>query len=258
MKPNKLLVAAACAIALGGAANAEVMNKTALLPNFDLANVESVLNEMGVSHARDQLAGGAVIVATIDEGAMPIKIVFAPRACDNGPCVGLMMLGFFQGADLTQNNEYTRRMNPTAAFAEGQVTLLKRYLIGDHGYTRGTFEVDVVVFYSAIKQFIDYRSTGGTSNMISFEQVNLPTDTPANVAPGKPMPGDDLANALNAQQKIGNVGATSSAPSKFAAQNRHGEILNVSVVNVSMPELGYTFAVPELDFERFYSAPKSE
>ncbi|MHA7872850.1 MAG: YbjN domain-containing protein [Hyphococcus sp.] len=202
------VVSVTAVLAAGAIAKAQLSNATEVVENYDIENVESLLSDLGVEYTRRQARDGSDYLIFANGG---VNYILHPKACGGAGCMGLRMLCIFTdlGATLDAANNFNAMHNPTRLIVEGSDAIFHRYLIGDYGYTRGTFTVNLSVFVSAPESYSRINSAGddASAGMISFETlINAPA-APQNVKPGKPMPGDNLADDLNASQKITRFGS---------------------------------------------------
>lgn len=208
--------AAFAAAALAGlglpAANAQsqdpVINPGAIVRGYDFNHIEPILKELGLATETVTFAQPGIGEATVLVGrASGTVLIFMPWACNSAnanKCAGLIMRAYYSTqTSPALRNSFMERSQMGAVAQTGDVTYLQRYLIGDYGYTRGAFAIDVAVFARVANElYTTINGNGAAGNTISFDASATPQA--ADAPPGKAMPGDDFADRLNARQKIGN------------------------------------------------------
>ena len=206
--------------ALATQAQIQEENLSEVFTSYDITTLSALLSSAGLTFRQSTTAAGDEYI-TISFGGL--NHILQPAACVEGTCRGLRMVtAFREGApDIATANRFNAAYWPSRIFTDGNAMFFHRYLIGDYGYTRGAFFVNLAVFAGTSAQFTNFSGPGPRSNSISFEPSVTPdliiTPSIQNAPPGVPMPGDDMANDLNARQKIGNVGVA-SRPAHNAAR----------------------------------------
>ena len=214
-----------------------VSNPRGVIRAFDLANLENIVGELGGEIVgRQTMDSGNQVMGAKFGG---LTIVLAPRACDGEnqtQCRGLVMEALFRDrVPLSVANNYnSNEFSTKAVVIDDGRAFTQRYLIADYGMSRGTLAVNIAVFAMATDNFIKLIRQGATANQISFRIGATTGEAPRNVPPGKPMPGDNLADDLNARQKIANerTQPETSAYSSFGHSVAAEETTPVSVIAV--------------------------
>lgn len=165
------MAAAACfaGYVLPSAAIAQsTQNLREYVPNFDMPTIEPILTEMGVVHERRSSTDGTpYLFATLQN----IKFQLWPTSCDSATkskCAGLQMMAFFPGESLENLNSFNRFPATKATLLNPNQSVVSRYLIGDYGYTKGTFVVNVSVFVAMALKY-QRREHAQPSNTISLQ-----------------------------------------------------------------------------------------
>ena len=194
-----IIALATAAAAFSTGANAQITNPNGIVGSYNIDVVESLMTELGIGTQQSQASDGTTyLVATIDG----VNHVLHPRACEQGVCKGLRLLTIFENSpvNLETANMFNTQHNPTRMIVENSSMIFHRYLIGDYGYARGNFLTNLAVFIQAAPS---YRSMiNPTANTISFQSLQDAPSAPRNVKPGAPLPTDNVADQLNASQKI--------------------------------------------------------
>jgi hypothetical protein len=194
----RMLATSAFTVALASTANAQ-MTMESVMPSFNFQFVEPTLQAANIPYQRMNIgAGFSVLEITIND----VKFVAAPTACQNAMCAGFQMEKSIDGtfsADqmmtLNSRSQVIKAVQPRGS----SKTFITRYLIGDYGYVRGSFLVNLAVFANAVKK-IEGELAAGAGSSVSFDPSAAPLpDAP--VAPGVKILGDDFADTLNARQK---------------------------------------------------------
>ncbi|MEM9705300.1 MAG: hypothetical protein AAF850_04395 [Pseudomonadota bacterium] len=226
--------AAASALLVSTVANAQqgaVSNPYGVLSNVDLVTLAPVITELGVPFEVTTLAGRQALRLNVNGAVVALR----PRVCrgaNGGGCVGLEMMGFYSGvAPLDAANRYNDETPPSKAIVTDGGTVVHRYLIADYGLTRGSFAIDLQVFGSIVTKFGDYIGQGSASTVSFKEYIASGGKSVQNVPPGKPMPGDDMADVLNANMAIKVAeGGSSLADDTFLSS--YGHDISISAVNI--------------------------
>lgn len=195
----RLLAATATVVALATDADAQITIPAGVMPSFNFQFVEPTLQAAGVPYRRVEINEGySILEITIDGTTFRA----APTACKDAMCAGFLMEAFAakampvdQMTNFNASNHIVKVSRPNG----GSTTFVHRYLIGDYGYVRGSFIVNLMVFASLVKKF-ENELGAGAGTKVSFEapEMSLPS---APVAPGTKILGDDFADKFNARQK---------------------------------------------------------
>ena len=207
--------------AFTGAANAQIANPTGIVSSYNVDVVESLLAELGVPSQRQQTSDGSTyLLATING----VKHVLQPRVCEQGACKGLRLLTVFEDSqvDLQVANRFNTLSQPSRMIIENTDMIFHRYLIGDYGYTRGTFVINLAAFTQAQSAYLSMVNP--TANTISYQSMQDAPVAPQNVKPGAPLPTDNVADQLNASQKI----VSQNAPEQSASPLSINSVINAS------------------------------
>ena len=215
MSLKRLFGAVAAAAIVSSGANAQtqqiVSNPTGIVANYNLEQVESLLGEFGYAAERGVRNDGVNFIRTQING---LTLLLVPSVCGGGSCRGLQMVCFFTDHTATTENmdNYNEQFKPSRMFTtENGWTFFTRYMIGDFGYTRGSFQVNLGVFASSPDAY--FKNFASTSqNMISYEPESV-ASAPANTyKPGEVSPTDEFAEDLNAKQMkaLNTLGAAAS------------------------------------------------
>jgi len=130
-----------------------------MIYDFNVGTLSPLLSQFGYAHSVGELNGQQAIQVSFNgENA-----VLLPAACNDGRCVGLAMFTFLNSGLSAEQND---RFNNTLFFASaenwynnaGSQSVLERYLISDYGYSKGSFEVEMVVFFSVLENYRAYAS----------------------------------------------------------------------------------------------------
>ncbi len=143
--------------------------QTSVVPNFNLDNVESLLERMSVPHFRKTTDGGVVLQAQLNN----VTFYFQPLECTSGPCKGLHIFAFssFQPGAISMGdiNQHNQSYVASKAMWLGQSSaLLSRYLIGDYGVIDANFAVEVNVFVTLMNKFLSTDFSGAST--IAFDE----------------------------------------------------------------------------------------
>jgi len=157
---RKLLATLALSAAAFSGAQAQV-NPQQVVPNTNLGSIVPVL----------QLAGKTPESATMGDDTQVVVvrsgsnvIIMRPAVC-NPNCAGLEMYAVLQGSSPASTmNDFNLKTPPTMVFNAGGNTVLRRYLIADHGMTAGSFLVNVNVFDNTMNK---WRQTLNSSASMS-------------------------------------------------------------------------------------------
>ncbi|MEM8935690.1 MAG: YbjN domain-containing protein [Pseudomonadota bacterium] len=205
-------------------AQSPIANPTGLVSNYNISAVESLLTEIGVPFERRTREDSVqYLLANIDG----LNLILRPQACDAIACDGLEMIAFFTdfSASAQAMNIFNREYKPVRVFLDSQGrTFFSRYMIGDYGYTRGSFFVNLAVFSQSPRVFLDNFPPQGaspnalppTANQISGDAEPIKAMPLKMYEPGEVAPTDEEAEQLNALQmtalkKAENFGATPDA-----------------------------------------------
>ena len=177
-----LSIAASLSLGAVGTAAAQTMNAlsdadTAMIFNFDYPTIAPLLDQYGYAHEPTSYYGNDAIKVSKNQTVMMLLPTVCRGAGNDNGCVGLAMLGFFRDSvSDAQNTAFNNRLffSHAETTTDGN-TVIERYLISDHGFSKRTFGVELEVFAETIQaygSFINaYRQT------VSFD-----SDQPA---PGK-------------------------------------------------------------------------
>ena len=155
------LVAAAPAYGAGPARwNPRAPENTQILPVFNYAGVESVLDSIGARYQRGGQPGRPVILATLPNGR---KTALVFGSCDpaGSACKALSLQSYWTrivGAPPEQTAKAVDAFNQRFSFAKAFVApdgrpALQRYLTADYGFVRGNLAVNLLVFASQAERF---------------------------------------------------------------------------------------------------------
>lgn len=125
-------------------------SEQSVLPNLDLEIVQLVLEEAGAYAELKYSERDGEYLFVIYEGR---KAKFYPTACNDTGCGGMRMLAFLNDETdpQTVNRFNVSYAAITAIDVGGGKVGLQRYLIADHGITRGTLVVNVSTFFHMIE-----------------------------------------------------------------------------------------------------------
>ena len=195
----RIVAAAAFAASLASSANAQLTAES-VMPSFNFQFVEPTLQAAGAPYTRVNINENfSVLDITANNG---VTFRAAPMACQNGKCAGLLLeksLNYRLSDVKTMALNSKHRAVKVSRSQDLTKIVIQRYLIGDYGYVRGSFVVNLVVFANDVKSIEDEVAAGAASG-VSYDpsQAQPPT---APVAPGVKILGDDFADGLNARQK---------------------------------------------------------
>lgn len=155
--------------AAGAAAAAPIVSAPAdVLPGTEAAAIAPVLAEAGFEISPVRLAGEDALLATAGDR----KVILRPRVCAaDGRCRGLSMAARI--VDRTSpaiTNLFNDRYPAARAVAADDSVVLSRYLIADHGVTRGSLAADVSVFAGMVDVWWEFRD-GLSARTVSFEPL---------------------------------------------------------------------------------------
>ncbi|GGD00370.1 hypothetical protein [Aquisalinus flavus] len=127
--------------------------------DFNVETLSPLLSDAGVAHSLGDLNGQQAIQASYNGE----NVILLPTACNEGRCVGLAMFTFLNSGLSAEQND---RFNNTLFFASaenwydntGSQSVLERYLIADYGYSKRTFAVDLIVFFSVLENYRVFAS----------------------------------------------------------------------------------------------------
>lgn len=195
----RIVAAAAFAASLASSANAQLTAES-VMPSFNFQFVEPTLQAAGIPYKRVNINQNfSVLEITAPNGA---TFLAAPMACLNGMCAGFLLekaidraLSADQMMALNSSNNTVKVSRPT----NSSKTFISRYLIGDYGYVRGSFLVNLNVFAGSVKK-IEGEVAAGAVSGVSYDAAP-PLLPSAPVAPGVKIVGDDFADRLNGRQK---------------------------------------------------------
>ena len=158
-------LAALCGLAGTGAATTPRFNPKApennrVLPTFNYANVEAVLNAIGARHKRTGEAGKPALLVSFPNNR---KAVLLFGSCDDGgnACTALSIQSYWTKIvhapperTATAIEAFNRRFSFAKAYvaADGR-PVLQRYLIADYGFIRGNLAVTFLVFADQAERF---------------------------------------------------------------------------------------------------------
>ena len=137
-------------------AAAQSSNPQDLLPNLNPEMVELVLDQAGMNAELRYAEGNGEYLHVTYEGQ---SADFYGTACIDWVCAGMQMLVILDDAT---DPETVNRFNATYAtvsaidLGNGKVAL-QRYLIADHGITRGSLQVNARVFFNAIDLWREFE-----------------------------------------------------------------------------------------------------
>lgn len=212
----RLIATAAFSAALASSANAEITIPDGMMPSFNFQFVEPTLQAAGVPYRRMQINENFSVLEMSING---VTFLAAPLACQNAMCAGFMLEKSFDG---TLNADQMAAMNSRNKIVtvsrpkDSPKTMANRYLIGDYGYIRGSFIVNLLVFANIVKK-LEIEIASGAASSVSYDPSAAASPS-APVAPGVKILGDDFADKLNARQKSVMVSNQSPEPTSSAAE----------------------------------------
>ena len=190
-----LLVALACLPASAQNSGPAFPRVRELMNDLSFSQIDPVLRELGFSTHLVEQNGSYILVAQRNGRT----IFFQPYVCEQAPsggtsiCKGLWMLtASNMPATAAEVDFFNKNQRPTRATLHQSITQLDRYLIADHGVTRGTFAVNVEVFVSSIDVWLSVVS--GNSNTVALADEEESHQTPAESA-------RDLFNLLSVSEQ---------------------------------------------------------
>ena len=221
----------AFAFAFVSSANADAQNQqlglSGLMPNYNVSQIEGLLTYMGATYQINTLDnGGQYFIVKASDGT---NHILEPAACTDGNCAGLKMITIYNGwtVDLISANKFNSINNAARVIIDEDDPnrlYFYRYLIGDYGYTRGAFVVNMNVFVRTRLQLENFLNQS-TAQSISFDASTETVSAAINLPPGASYPTDRVAEQLNELEKVTNQtrGATNIAPqvASFEPENRH-------------------------------------
>lgn len=187
----------------GSAVHAQppISNPTQVVANYNMTALEAILTELNIPHSRQTRGDGVPYLRSQING---LNILLVPSACQAGSCKGLEMVTFFFDHTATVENiqKYNQFHKPTRMFVDQNGrTFFTRYLIGDYGYTKGSFVVNLAVFNRSPRiYFENFPAQNSMSNTVSYDVEVLPAAETVLYRPGQIAPTDDLAEDLNRSQ----------------------------------------------------------
>jgi hypothetical protein len=162
-----LILGAAAAFAPSAAASAQVPwnprapENAQLLPTFNYATVETVLNAVRARHQRSGTSPARpLIVATFPNNRRAVISLLSCTA-DGGSCKALGIQASWNspaGVPRARLAEAVERFNQRYSFAKAYLTpqgrpALQRYLTADYGFVRGNLAVNLLVFADQAERF---------------------------------------------------------------------------------------------------------
>jgi hypothetical protein len=205
----RMLATSAFTVALASTASAQ-MTMESVMPSFNFQFVEPTLQAANIPYQRLKISENfSVLEITIND----VKFIAAPTACQNAMCAGFQLeksidrtLSADQMMTLNSGSQVIKVSRPKTS----SKTFITRYLIGDYGYVRGSFLVNLAVFASLVKK-VEGELFVGAGSSVSLDPSAAPLlDRP--VAPGIKIVGDDFADTLNARQKSVLVAGEAAKP----------------------------------------------
>ena len=135
----------------------EASRQTEVLPNLNVEMVQLVLDEAGMDTEMLYSEDLGEYVLVKHDGK---KAVLINKACTDPGCYGLLAVAFVDGdPDAEEINEFNANVNSaTLVRLDDGSLMIRRYLIGDYGVTRGSLEVDVRVLLDLIDTWNDWWS----------------------------------------------------------------------------------------------------
>lgn len=150
------------------AAQPQIANPNQVLPNVGFQYIVPVLQEAGFNVQQVNLDNQTVLRVQSGNSV----VIMYRRACQqNADCAGLWMLAFLnEGRPLPLLNRFNTVSKPARASILNGNVVLDRYLIADYGVTKGSFLVNVGVFFSMIDQWRQFAQNEGPV-AVSFEPL---------------------------------------------------------------------------------------
>ncbi|NRA29438.1 MAG: hypothetical protein HRU11_04175 [Parvularculaceae bacterium] len=165
---RKLLASLALSAVAYSGAHAQ-MGPQQIIPNTNMDSIMPVMRLAGLEPENGTI-GEDTRVAILRTATN--VIVMRPAVC-NPNCVGLEMYAVVQGtAPVSTINDFNMKTPPTMVFTAAGNTVLRRYLIADHGMTAGSFLVNVNVFDNTLNKW--RQTLNSTASMsVSVEGPKL-------------------------------------------------------------------------------------
>jgi hypothetical protein len=140
--------------------NPKAPENSQLLPAFNQANVESVLNAVGARHQRTGRGAKPGLAVTFANGR---KALISLGACsaDGSACKSLSMQSNWTRIANSPPDRVAsaiQRFNQRYSFGKAYLTEdgrpgMQRYLTADYGFVRGNLAVNLVVFSNQVDRF---------------------------------------------------------------------------------------------------------
>ena len=156
-----------------------VSDPNGVIDNFDAATIIPLLKERYEDVREIELSNHTAVRLQVG-GAI---LVLLPNACENtlplSGCVGLYVRAFFDGApSLELVNQYnTGEIIMAAQVEENGDVVLRRYLIADFGFQRGSLIADVENSLVAIDRYFRFLDTYDKSVQVSQISDDAPAQT---------------------------------------------------------------------------------
>ena len=133
-----------------------------LLPTFNYATVESVLDEIGARHERRGTPGRPSLLVTF-AGGRRAAIVFGACTADGNQCRAISVQGGWGrpvGASSQRAEAAVLAFNQRYAFSRAFMLpngnlALQRYLTADYGFVRGNLAVNLLAFAAQMDLFAE-------------------------------------------------------------------------------------------------------
>jgi hypothetical protein len=140
--------------------NAKAPENGQLLPAFNYATIEPVLNAIGARHQRAGQAGKPSLLVTFPNGRKAVLMLGACNA-EGSACKALSIQSFWTRIanspperTMRAIEGFNQRFSFAKAFlAADERPALQRYLTADYGFVRGNLAVNLLVFASQAEQF---------------------------------------------------------------------------------------------------------
>lgn len=173
-----LLMTAAVAAAAPAAAqvapsrwNPAAPENRQLLPTFNYATVESVLDSIGARYQRGGTAARPMLTVTFPNNRRA-ALIFGNCERQGAVCKALSIQSVWSrpaNASAARVTEAMQRFNQRYAFSRGVITAdgrigVHRYLTADYGFVRGNLAVNLLVFAEQADRFANevVRPLGGS------------------------------------------------------------------------------------------------
>lgn len=190
------------------------------IPNFDITNLDQVLDALGLAHETRAGSDGEKFIAVSIGDTVSFNLV--PTACldaNQGRCIGLNTIALFAGSARPQalsafNQKYI--FSSVGVIGNGEGLYLLRYDIADYGIPRGNLAASLATFVTLLEIFRDTLAASpksvrfeGYASDLAADRLNRQSAAAAGVSELTALPAADvqsLAEALFA------AGAPVNAP----------------------------------------------